>query len=54
MSYPGCSRLHPEGSQALLPPHGLGPEVRLCSKLELLDRLLVKLRVGGHKVLIFR
>ena len=25
-------------------------QVRLCSKLELLDRCLVKLRAGGHKV----
>lgn len=45
-----CSRLHAEGAETALPPHCLPPEVRLCGKLELLDRLLVKLRAGGHKV----
>lgn len=29
-------------------------QVRLCSKLELLDRCLVKLRAGGHKVRAWR
>jgi len=47
---PTCSRLHAEGSETGLPSHVLPAEVRLCSKLELLDRLLVKLRAGGHKV----
>jgi hypothetical protein len=45
-----CSRLHIEGSEAALPPHSLPAEVRLCGKLELLDRVLVKLKAGGHKV----
>lgn len=45
-----CSRLHAEGAETALPRHCLPPEVRLCAKLELLDRLLVKLRAGGHKV----
>lgn len=44
------SRLHPEGAEHLLPPHSLPAEVRLCGKLELLDRVLFKLRAGGHKV----
>ena len=48
-SYP-CSRLHPEGVEARLPAHCLPAEVRLCSKLELLDRMLVKLKAGGHRV----
>ena len=47
---PARSRLHPPGSELLLPRHSLPAEVRLCSKLELLDRVLVKLRAGGHKV----
>ena len=27
--------------------------MRLCGKLEVLDRALVKLRAGGHRVLLF-
>ena len=50
---PTCSRLHPGGSEGLLPRHPLPPEVRLCGKLEVLDRALVKLRAGGHRVLLF-
>ncbi|KAI3433655.1 hypothetical protein D9Q98_003464 [Chlorella vulgaris] len=52
-NHPLISRLHPEGSEAALPPHSLPAEVRLCGKLELLDRVLVKLKAGGHKVLLF-
>lgn len=44
------SRLHPEGAELLLPAHSLPAEVRLCAKLELLDRVLPKLKAGGHKV----
>ena len=47
---PARSRLHPPGSELLLPRHSLPAEVRLCGKLELLDRILIKLRAGGHKV----
>ncbi len=47
-----CSRLHPEGaeSQLAVHPHGLPPEVSLCGKMEVLDRMLVKLIAAGHKV----
>lgn len=44
------SRLHAEGAEAALPPHPLPAEVRLCGKLEVLDRILAKLHAGGHKV----
>ncbi|PRW58677.1 chromatin structure-remodeling complex SYD-like isoform X1 [Chlorella sorokiniana] len=52
-NHPLISRMHPEGAELALPAHPLPAEVRLCSKLELLDRCLVKLRAGGHKVLLF-
>jgi hypothetical protein len=45
-----CSRLHPEGSEAALPLHELPADVRLCGKLDLLDKLLVCLHADGHKV----
>lgn len=47
-----CSRLHPEGGEALLPvhPQKLPPEVSLCGKMDVLDRMLVKLIAAGHKV----
>ena len=44
------SRLHVAGADACLPPHPLPPELRLSSKLEMLDRILIKLHAGGHKV----
>ena len=47
---PPSSRLHCEDAESLLPQHELPPEVRLSGKLELLDRMLPKLRKGGHKV----
>ncbi len=47
-----CSRLHPEGAESQLAAHpqGLPPEVSLCGKMEVLDRMLVKLVAAGHKV----
>lgn len=47
------SRLHPEGAESCLKPHpqGLPPEITLCGKMEVLDRMLVKLIAAGHKVL---
>lgn len=47
------SRLHPEGAESRLKPHprGLPPEITLCGKMEVLDRMLVKLIAAGHKVL---
>lgn len=49
------SALHVSGAEASLPPHpaGLPPEVSLCAKVELLDRCLLRLRAGGHRVLLF-
>ena len=46
----GCSRLHPEGAEALLAAGTLPPVVRMAGKLEVLDRLLLRLHAGGHKV----
>ena len=49
-----CSRLHPEGgeSQLSVHPQKLPPEVSLCGKMDMLDRMLVKLIAAGHKVAI--
>ena len=46
----GCSRLHPDGAEALLAVGTLPPVVRMAGKLEVLDRLLLQLHAGGHKV----
>ena len=45
-----CSRLHLEDALDMLPQHVLPPEVRLCGKMEVLDRILLKLHTAGHKV----
>lgn len=45
-----CSRLHVEGSEQMLPPAEVPPEVRLCGKLEVLDRILPMLHATHHKV----
>ena len=47
-----CSQLHPEGGESQLPAHPqkLPPEVSLCGKMDVLDRILVKLIAAGHKV----
>lgn len=52
-NHPTTSRLHPEGIEAMLPPHELPADVRLCGKLDTLDKLLVRLHTGGHKCLVF-
>lgn len=49
-NHPLISRLHVEGSEQDLPRHPLPPELRLCSKMELLDRILLKLHAAKHKV----
>ena len=49
-NHPFLSRLHPEGSEALLLPHPLPAALRLCGKLAVLDDLLTKLCGAGHKV----
>ena len=43
------SRLHVEGSEALLPPHPLPAPLRLCGKLSVLDELLTRLHAARHK-----
>jgi SNF2 family DNA or RNA helicase len=52
-NHPLISKLHPEGVEAALPRHPLPSEVRLCAKLEVLDRILLKLKASGHRCLIF-
>jgi superfamily II DNA or RNA helicase len=52
-NHPLISKLHQNGVEAALPRHPLPPEVRLCAKLEVLDRILLKLKVSGHRCLIF-
>lgn len=49
------SKLHPPGGESLLDPTveapgGLPPVVTLCGKMDLLDRLLVRLHATKHKV----
>ena len=47
-----CSHLHPDGAETQLAPNPcqLPAEVSLCGKMEVLDRILVKLIAAGHKV----
>jgi superfamily II DNA or RNA helicase len=54
-NHPFLSKLHPQGAEHIHLPlsHPLPHDIRLCSKLELLDRLLIKLYAAKHKVLIF-
>lgn len=49
-NHPLISRLHVEGSEQDLPQHPLPPQLRLCSKMELLDRILLRLHAAKHKV----
>ncbi|KAL4547969.1 hypothetical protein Ndes2526B_g07184 [Nannochloris sp. 'desiccata'] len=52
-NHPLISKLHQQGIEAALPRHPLPSEVRLCAKLEVLDRILLKLKASGHRCLIF-
>ncbi|GKV39037.1 hypothetical protein SLEP1_g46868 [Rubroshorea leprosula] len=52
-NHPYLSQLHAEQVDNLVPKHYLPPIVRLCGKLEMLDRLLPKLKVTDHRVLFF-
>ncbi|XP_073009948.1 uncharacterized protein [Typha latifolia] len=52
-NHPYLSQLHAEEVDSLLPKHYLPTLVRLCGKLEMLDRLLPKLKATGHRVLLF-
>lgn len=49
-NHPFLSRLHAPGAEHALSAHALPPALRLCGKLAVLDRLLLKLSASGHKV----
>ncbi|XVE82038.1 hypothetical protein DITRI_Ditri15bG0114600 [Diplodiscus trichospermus] len=52
-NHPYLSQLHVEEVDSLIPQHYLPPIIRLCGKLEMLDRLLPKLKATDHRVLFF-
>ncbi|XP_021862250.2 chromatin structure-remodeling complex protein SYD isoform X5 [Spinacia oleracea] len=52
-NHPYLSQLHTEEVDNFMPKHFLPPVVRLCGKLEMLDRLLPKLKATNHRVLFF-
>ena len=49
-NHPFISRLHVPGSEGGLPRHPLPPRARTCGKLEVLDRVLCRLRSSNHRV----
>ncbi|KAK3002311.1 hypothetical protein RJ639_022083 [Escallonia herrerae] len=49
-NHPYLSRLHVEEVHDLIPKHYLPNFVRLCGKLEMLDRLLPKLKATDHRI----
>ncbi|XP_016647529.1 PREDICTED: chromatin structure-remodeling complex protein SYD isoform X2 [Prunus mume] len=52
-NHPYLSQLHAEEVDTYIPKHYLPPIIRLCGKLEMLDRLLPKLKATDHRVLFF-
>ncbi|XP_048132070.1 chromatin structure-remodeling complex protein SYD isoform X3 [Rhodamnia argentea] len=52
-NHPYISQLHADEVDSLIPRHYLPPIIRLCGKLEMLDRLLPKLKATDHRVLFF-
>lgn len=52
-NHPFLSKLHDGSLEAALPAHPAHAPVRLSGKLEALDRILPKLKAGGHRVLVF-
>ncbi|XP_052198184.1 chromatin structure-remodeling complex protein SYD isoform X2 [Diospyros lotus] len=52
-NHPYLSQLHVEEVHEFIPNHYLPNIVRLCGKLEMLDRLLPKLKATDHRVLFF-
>ncbi|WCJ22617.1 Chromatin structure-remodeling complex protein SYD [Euphorbia peplus] len=52
-NHPYLSQLHSDEVDNLVPKHFLPPIIRLCGKLEMLDRLLPKLKATDHRVLFF-
>ena len=45
-----CSRLHQDGCEQSLPRSSPIAEVQLCGKMEMLDRILLRLHQAKHKV----
>ncbi|EEF45471.1 chromatin structure-remodeling complex protein SYD [Ricinus communis] len=52
-NHPYLSQLHVDEVDNLIPKHFLPPIIRLCGKLEMLDRILPKLKATDHRVLFF-
>ncbi|CAJ2634406.1 unnamed protein product [Trifolium pratense] len=52
-NHPYLSQLHTEEVDNYIPKHYLPPIIRLCGKLETLDRVLPKLKATDHRVLFF-
>ncbi|KAK9288088.1 hypothetical protein L1049_016535 [Liquidambar formosana] len=52
-NHPYLSQLHADEVDNMMPKHYLPSVVRLCGKLEMLDRLLPKLKATDHRVLFF-
>ncbi|XP_062108563.1 chromatin structure-remodeling complex protein SYD [Humulus lupulus] len=52
-NHPYLSQLHADEVDNYIPKHYLPPVIRLCGKLEMLDRLLPKLKATDHRVLFF-
>ncbi|CAH9083032.1 unnamed protein product [Cuscuta epithymum] len=52
-NHPYLSQIHVEEVHEFIPKHYLPFVVRLCGKLEVLDRLLPKLKATDHRVLLF-
>ncbi|CAM6088580.1 unnamed protein product [Calypogeia fissa] len=52
-NHPYISHLHTDEVESMMPEHFLPPIVRLCGKLEMLDRILPKLKAANHRVLLF-
>jgi SNF2 family DNA or RNA helicase len=49
-NHPYLSQLHSEETEKVLPAHYLPLMVRFCGKLEMLDRILPKLKAANHRV----
>ncbi|XP_024989757.1 chromatin structure-remodeling complex protein SYD isoform X2 [Cynara cardunculus var. scolymus] len=52
-NHPYLSQLHTEEVHDFIPKHYLPNVIRFCGKLEMLDRLLPKLKATDHRVLLF-
>uniref|UniRef100_A0A6N2MW57 Chromatin structure-remodeling complex protein SYD n=1 Tax=Salix viminalis TaxID=40686 RepID=A0A6N2MW57_SALVM len=52
-NHPYLSQLHADEVDTMIPKHFLPPIIRHCGKLEMLDRLLPKLKATDHRILFF-